>query len=85
MGKLERAESCFRQALAVDPRLRAARENLAGVLYAMGRLAEESPWFPGFRIYRETAAAGWASALAQLGRDLAAALAAEHRSAAVHD
>ena len=40
---------------------------------------------PGFRIYRETAAAGWAGALAQLGRDLAAALAAEHRSAAVHD
>ena len=39
-GELERAESCFRQALAVDPRLRAARENLAGVLYAMGRLAE---------------------------------------------
>jgi Flp pilus assembly protein TadD len=39
-GELERAESCFRRALAVDPRLRAARENLAGVLYAMERLAE---------------------------------------------
>jgi Flp pilus assembly protein TadD len=39
-GELARAETCFRKALAAAPGLRAARENLAGALYAMGRLAE---------------------------------------------
>jgi Flp pilus assembly protein TadD len=39
-GELARAETCFRKALAVDPRRREARENLAGALYAMGRIEE---------------------------------------------
>lgn len=39
-GELERAEGCFRKALAIEPRRRDARENLSGVLYAMGRIAE---------------------------------------------
>jgi Flp pilus assembly protein TadD len=39
-GRFERAESCFRRALAGDPRRRETRENLSGVLYAMGRIAE---------------------------------------------
>ena len=39
-GELERAETCFRKTLAADPRHVAARENLAGALYAMGRVAE---------------------------------------------
>jgi len=39
-GELDRAAACFRQVLAIDPRRRAARENLAGVLYATGRVAE---------------------------------------------
>lgn len=39
-GDLERAEACFRKALAIEPRRRDARENLSGVLYATGRIAE---------------------------------------------
>lgn len=31
---------------------------------------DESPWFPGFRLYRETAHAGWDETLAALRRDL---------------
>ncbi len=34
---------------------------------------ESSPWFPGCRVYREVPGAGWAKALAALGRDLGAA------------
>ena len=33
---------------------------------------EESPWFPGFRIYRQEPGGGWRAALARLARDLAA-------------
>jgi Flp pilus assembly protein TadD len=39
-GELERAEACFRKALATEPRRRDARENLSGVLYATGRIVE---------------------------------------------
>lgn len=31
---------------------------------------DESPWFPGFRLYRETAHAGWGETLAALRRDV---------------
>lgn len=36
---------------------------------------DESPWFPGSRVYRQTAARQWGGALAALKRDLAAAFA----------
>jgi len=48
---------------------------------------ETSPWFPGFRIYRQTNDGGWTRALEQLGADLrlsprsAAALAGSDESA----
>ena len=31
---------------------------------------DESPWFPGFRLYRETPHAGWGETLAALRRDV---------------
>ena len=31
---------------------------------------EESPWFPGFRIYRQGIDGDWGEALAKLARDL---------------
>ncbi len=34
---------------------------------------DESPWFPGSRVYRQTVARDWAAALADLARDLKAA------------
>ena len=34
---------------------------------------DESPWFPGTRVYRETRADGWGLALEDLAADLAAA------------
>lgn len=34
---------------------------------------EESPWFPGTRVYRQTADGDWSAAFAALARDLAAA------------
>ena len=33
---------------------------------------DESPWFPGFRIYRQTPDGDWSTALDQLTRDLQA-------------
>ena len=36
-----------------------------------GRSGDETPWFPGFRLYREGRESGWARALGELGRDLA--------------
>jgi hypothetical protein len=36
---------------------------------------DESPWFPGSRVYRQTADRAWDGALAALKRDLAAAFA----------
>jgi len=35
-------------------------------------VGNESPWFPGFRIYRQGRDGGWATALARLTRDLEA-------------
>jgi hypothetical protein len=60
--------------------LRAARGRPSRVLvpnppWVFTWMAEgsESPWFPGSRIYRQTARGDWSAALAALSRDLEAA------------
>jgi hypothetical protein len=64
--------------------LRAAAGRSARVLMPLppdwrwGDAGEASAWFPGFRIYRESPAAGWESALARVAGDLAAAFAASN-------
>lgn len=35
---------------------------------------EESPWFPGFKIYRQTPQGDWSAALARLAQDLSASI-----------
>lgn len=40
-------------------------------------VGDESPWFPGFRIYRQGPNGGWSAALARLARDLQAKLGAK--------
>ena len=39
-----------------------------------GNDGPESPWFPSFRLYRESVSDGWSQALSQLGADLRADL-----------
>jgi Flp pilus assembly protein TadD len=60
--------------------LRAAAGRVGRVLMPLppdwrwGATGDESPWFPGFRVYREAPEARWDRALARLGTDLAEAL-----------
>jgi hypothetical protein len=35
-------------------------------------VGDESPWFPGFRVYRQGPDGDWSEALARLARDLRA-------------
>ena len=39
-----------------------------------GQAGATTPWFPGFRVYREHARDGWDGALASLAADLASGL-----------
>jgi len=63
--------------------LRAARGRVARVLvpnppeFRWMATGEESPWFPGTKVYRQTTGNDWGPALAALERDLTAAWAGE--------
>jgi hypothetical protein len=59
--------------------LRAAAGRSARVLlpnpaeWRWMRWGRASPWFPGFRCYRQSLRGDWSGAMAELARDLAAA------------
>jgi len=42
--------------------------------WRMGTAGTTSPWFPGFPLYRQSAAGDWSAAIRQLGAGLAANL-----------
>ena len=71
-GRLAEAEASYRQVLALRPDLAEIQDNCA--LAQLDR--DDSPWYPGMRLFRQRTRGDWASVFVQMQQQLARLMAA---------